>query len=436
MDLIINPIETGLQGEIIAPGSKSFSHRAFIAASLADGISIIKKPLIAGDVEITMNILKTLGVKILKIDKESYSIRRINESFNSMNQPIDCKNSGTSIRIFSALALIIEGGLSFKGEFLKRKRPILPLLNSLKYLGGKYKLMEDQIQIKREKQKCQSIKIRGDISSQFITALLFLCPLIRCKKKKFIEIQLTTPLISYSYIKITLDVLNRFGINIQEDIKNKKFTVLCQQKYRAQLYEIPGDFSSVAFIMAAATLSRKSSQIIINNLHVQDSQGDKKIIEILKEMGANIHHNEENCQIIIKGNLNKYPITGIEIDCHDIPDLFPILSVLGAFAKGKTILYNASNLRLKESDRISVISRELSKMGVQVTEEQDRLIVNHCDHLKGSRIDHENDHRIAMACVIAALYADSVSKVKNIEIIRDSYPNFISDLKKLGVKFN
>lgn len=435
MDLTINPIETGLQGEIIAPGSKSYSHRAFIAASLADGISIIKKPLITGDVEITINILKSLGVKIQKIDGDSYSVRRINKSFNSINQSIDCKNSGTSIRIFSALGLIIEGGLSLKGEFLKRKRPILPLLNALKYLGGKFKIMADQIHIKREKQKCQSIKIRGDISSQFITALLFVCPVINCKKKKFIEIRLTTPLISYPYIKITLDVLNTFGINIQEDIKNGKFTGLCAQKYRAQLYESPGDFSSAAFIMAAATLSQKSSKIIINNLNIQNSQGDKKIIEILKEMGANIHHNEENCQIIIHGNLNKYPLKGIEIDCHDIPDLFPILSILGAFAKGKTVLYNISNLRLKESDRISVISRELSKMGVQVTEEQDRLIINHCDYLKGSLIDHENDHRIAMACVIAALYADSVSKVKNIEITRDSYPHFLNDLKKLGVEF-
>ena len=188
--------------------------------------------------------------------------------------------------------------------------------------------------------------------------------------------------------------------------------------------------------MAAAIISRNSSHVIINNLNVHNSQGDKKIIEILKEMGANIEYNEENSQIIINGNLNKYPLKGIEVDCKEIPDLFPVLSVLGAFAKGKTVLYNASNVRLKESNRISIIARELSKMGVKVTEEEDKLIVRHCENLKGSLIDHENDHRIAMACVIAALYTDSISKVKNIEIVRDSYPHFIDDLKKLGVKFN
>lgn len=436
MDVTINPIKTGLQGEIIAPGSKSYSHRAFIAASLADGISIIKKPLITGDVEITMNILKSLGVKILKVNGNSYAVKKINESFKSIEESIDCKNSGTSIRIFSALGLIIEGGLSLKGEFLKRKRPILPLLNALKYLGGNFKILDDQIQIKRENQTCQSIKIRGDISSQFITALLIVCPLLNCEKGNYIDIELTTPIISYPYVKITLDVLNAFGINIQEDIKNRKFTVLCGQRYRSQAYEIPGDFSSAAFIMAAAIISRKSSHVIINNLNVHNSQGDKKIIEILKEMGANIEYNEENSQIIINGNLNKYPLKGIEVDCQEIPDLFPVLSVLGAFAKGKTVLYNASNVRLKESNRMSAIARELSKMGVQVAEEEDKLIVNHCDNLKGTVIDHENDHRIAMACVIAALYADSISKVKNIEIVRDSYPHFIDDLKKLGVNFD
>jgi len=436
MDITINPIITGLQGEIIAPGSKSYSHRAFIAAGLADRISIIKKPLTTGDVEITMNALKSLGVKIIKVNANSFAVKKINESFKPIKGSIDCKNSGTTIRIFSALGLIIEGGLSLTGEFLERKRPILPLLNALKSLGGNFKILENEIQIKRERQTCQSIKIRGDISSQFITALLIVCPLLNCEKGNYIDIELTTPIIPYPYVRITLDVLNAFGINIQEDIKKRKFTVLCRQKYRPQLYEIPGDFSSAAFIMVAAVISRNSSHVIINNLNIHNSQGDKKIIEILKKMGANIEYNEENNQIIINGNLNKYPLKGIEVDCQEIPDLFPVLSVLGAFAKGKTVLYNASNVRLKESNRMSVIARELSKMGVKVTEEVDKLIVHHCENLKGSLIDHENDHRIAMACVIAALYTDSISKVKNIEIVKDSYPHFIDDLKKLGVKFN
>lgn len=433
MDLIkINPINS-LNGEINAPSSKSYSHRAFIAASLADGVSVIKNPLTSGDVEVTINILKLLGVTILKEKENSYIIERDEDSFKSIKEPIDCKNSGTSIRIFSALSLWIEGGLSFIGEFLKRKRPIVPLLNALKYFGGEYFFKEEFVHIQRRKNQCNTVKIQGDISSQFITALLIISTLLKCDKRDFIEIEITTPLVSYPYIKITLDVLNSFGINIQEKLnKNKigRYIIQCGQKYRPQVYKIPGDFSSAAFIIAATVLSPKDSNVIIKNLDIRNPQGDKRIIEILREMGANIKVNQN--QIIVKGNILKYPLKGLKIDCNEIPDLFPILSVIGAFAEGETTLYNASNLRLKECDRISVMARELEKMDVKVNKEEDKLTIYHSDHLKGSTINHEKDHRIAMACSIAALYAKSISMIKDMNIIKDSYPTFIEDLKDLG----
>ncbi|MFX1388056.1 MAG: 3-phosphoshikimate 1-carboxyvinyltransferase, partial [Promethearchaeota archaeon] len=136
--------------------------------------------------------------------------------------------------------------------------------------------------------------------------------------------------------------------------------------------------------------------------------------------------------VIINGDITNNRLKGIEIDCIDIPDLFPILSVIGAFAEGKTILYNASYLRFKETDRISAIARELNKMGVKVIEEDDKLTIFHCDNLVGTEINHSNDHRIAMACTVAALYADSSSYLQNSEIVKDSYPLFFEDLKELG----
>ncbi|MFX1259736.1 MAG: 3-phosphoshikimate 1-carboxyvinyltransferase, partial [Promethearchaeota archaeon] len=265
MELIISPT-TNLNGEIIAPPSKSYSHRAFIAASLADGISIIKNPLTSGDVGVTLRILRLLGVKILKQNKNSFLIEKSEKSFKSIEEIIDCKNSGTSIRIFSALSLWIQGGLSLTGEFLKRKRPILHLLEALKYLGGDYNIAGDVLQIKRNKKLCSPVKIQGDISSQFITALLIISPLLKCKNRKNIEIKITTPLVSYPYIKITLDVLNSFGVNIQEILneqKKGKYIITCEQQYRPQIYEIPGDFSSAAFIIGATVLSPKDSKVII-----------------------------------------------------------------------------------------------------------------------------------------------------------------------------
>jgi 3-phosphoshikimate 1-carboxyvinyltransferase len=153
-------------------------------------------------------------------------------------------------------------------------------------------------------------------------------------------------------------------------------------------------------------------------------------------MGADIEFKETQKQVIVNGGRAKNPLKGIEIDCSDIPDLFPILSVVGAFASGKTVIYNAQNLRLKESDRISSMARELNKMGVRIKEEDDRLTIYHCQKLNGSIINHDNDHRIAMACTIAALFASSNSYVENIDIVKDSYPTFLDDLQKIGIQLD
>jgi 3-phosphoshikimate 1-carboxyvinyltransferase len=352
MNFKINPITSSLSGEITAPGSKSYSHRAFIAASLADGISIIKNPLTRGDVAVTMNILKFLGVRILEKSDDTYIVKRDKNAFRSFKKSLDCKNSGTTVRIFSALALLLDNGLTLKGDFFKLGRPIIPLLNALKQLGGTFKLTRDKLKIKRKEVLCNIIKIPGDISSQFITALLILCPLLKCKDTDYIEVDLITPLTSKPFIDITLDILEWFGINIQANFETGKFYITNDQTYRSQSYTIPGDFSSAAYILGAAVLSKEPSTIIINNLSTSNYQGDKKIVEILNEMGANIKFDEEKDCVTVNGDLKTYPLKGIEINCSDVPDLFPILSVIGAFATNKTVLYNASNLRLKESDRI------------------------------------------------------------------------------------
>jgi 3-phosphoshikimate 1-carboxyvinyltransferase len=436
MDLDITPLTGRLKGEITAPGSKSYSHRAFIAASLAEGLSVIRNPLILGDVQTTINNLQELGVNIFKSSNNSFVVKSDKTIFNPVKKPLDCKNSGTSFRIFSALSLLIKEGLELKGEFLRRKRPIRPLLDALKMIGANFEISKKKIKIYAEDIKCDKLKIRGDISSQFVTALLFVCPLLKCKDKDFFEIELTTPLVSAPYVKITLDVLSTFGIHIQDDFEKGKFYVTNEQNYRAQSYDIPGDFSSSAFIIAAAVLSPKPSKVIINNLSLQNYQGDSKIINILNSMGANIKFDENKKQVIISGNFTQNPLKGQEIDCSDIPDLFPILSVIGAFAKGETVLYNAKNLRLKESDRISIMARELKKMGVSVNEEEEALTVYHCDKLDGAQIDHDYDHRVAMAFTIAALYANSKSQIKNIDIVKDSYPSFLKDLQKLEVNID
>jgi 3-phosphoshikimate 1-carboxyvinyltransferase len=304
----------------------------------------------------------------------------------------------------------------------------------LKQLGAEFKLSKKKLKIKRTSEICNKVMIQGDLSSQFLTALLILCPLLKCKNKDYIEIELTSQLVSKPFIEITLEVLDIFGINIQANFETGKFYITKEQNYRSQSYTIPGDFSSAANIIAAAILSKKPSSVIINNLSFKNKQGDKQIVEILEKMGAKIKINEENHQVIIGGELNENKLKGIEVDCSNIPDLFPILSVIGAFAEGKTTLYNASNLRLKETDRIKSMATQLKKMGVTVIEEDDKLTIFHCEKLNGTTINHNNDHRIAMACTVAALHADSDSYLQKSEIVEDSYPSFFKDLKGLGAK--
>ena len=438
MNIIINPTDR-LNGTVAAPPSKSYSHRAFIASSLADGISVIKNALVSGDVDVTIKVLQNLGINISKISTNQFIVKGSGGLFKPFNGIIDCRNSGTSLRIFSMLALLVKGGLNFTGSFLSRKRPISPLLEAITKLGGKCVLNSNSLSVRRAKNRCNTIEIRGDISSQFITALLMIGPLLSCKKKDYFSVNIISPLKSYPYVLITLKVLKYFGINIQEKLDEKRlgtYIIPCYQNYRAQRFNVPGDFSSISYIITAGVLTPLDSKITITNLDFNDPQGDKQIIEILKDMGAKIEIDKEKGQVVIEGNLIKYPLKGKRIDVKDIPDLFPILAVIGAFAHDKTILDNAINLRYKESDRITIMSRELSKMGIKVEESEEQLIIYHCDQLKAAKVLHENDHRIAMALTIANLFTETSSRINNIEIVKDSYPSFIEDLVRLGAQIS
>ena len=436
MKLLVNPTNA-FNGEIKAPSSKSYSHRAFFAASLSTGASHIINPTDDGDVKVTIQSLSLLGANFKKVNENpnEYLIEKGLNLHHINKISLNCKNSGTTIRFLAALSLIHRGELYLYGEFFSKKRPILPLLRSLEHLGVSYELLDQSLTIKQTEITCETIKIPGNISSQFISSLLFICPLIQANESNEINIEVTGPFVSYPYIKITLDVLNAFGIRIYEKIIDDNlinYRIPLNQEYDAVEYQVPGDFSSIAFIIAAGVLSPSDSFIKITNINFFKPQGDRKFIEILKKMGAHIEEDIHSNTLIIEGNIKKYPLTGIEIDVKDIPDLFPILAVIGAHSTGFTTLYNALNLRYKESDRIEAIAEGLTKMGVKVEKERDKLIIHHCRKFKGINVNHHNDHRIAMAFIIAALFAEFPSEIAKIEIINDSYPEFINDLLIIG----
>ena len=426
-----------------------------------------------GDVEKTISFCKSLGGNITKISasefkkssKDKRAIKQIQDDdeifkiippkkLTSPKEGINSGNSGTTIRIMTALASLIEGKTRIFGEFFQRGRPIEPLLNALQQVGIETREIEQNgkkgIEIISDGiPRSNLIQIRGDISSQFITALLFLSPHLskgRINKsekkrnskehipKQFTEIKLTTPAKSYPYLKITEDVLESFYISILADFDESlqgRYKIPPDQEYKGIAYQVPGDFSSMAFMIVATALNKKAEKVKIRNLDVKSPQGDKALISLVKRSKGIIEIDEENNEIIIIGGKD---LEGFTYDCSQTPDLFPILSVLATQCSGETQIINAEHVRNKETDRISVMVRELRKMGIKIEEKKDGISVNGPQELHGSDIVHDNDHRVAMALTIAALFADRPSYLNTEEIVKDSYPTFFEDLKKLGVK--
>ncbi len=435
MDIQVFPTKS-LVGKIVAPPSKSYSHRAFFMAALAQGTSYIRNPLTEGDLDVTITGLRNFGVNITKDKTENaYRVEGLRKLVNPQ-QPLDLKNSGTSIRIISALSAIASGTAEYTGLFFQRGRPLKPLLDALEPLGLKYSFDGTKVKIHGGTLEPGNIRIPGDISSQFITALLLALPRHPSKDAEF-RLELTSPLVSAPYVDITLEMLKRFEIKVESHLDKDMrgyFRIPTGQQYRPKDYTVPGDFSSIAFPLSAAVLAEGPVDVTIGNLDFDSAQGDKAIIEILQGAGANIQTNHLERKLHVTGGRSTHPLQGSEIDMGNIPDLFPILCVVGSCSAGTTDLINASHVRLKETDRVSVMARELHKMGVEMTEAPTSAKIKGSPKLTGATFKTDLDHRIVMALTVASMVAASPSVVTGAEVVKDSYPDFFPDMESIGLK--
>ncbi len=421
-DVIINKTET-LSGEVCAPPSKSYTQRMLIAASLSSGISGISDPLISDDTEATMRAVKALGAKVYS-KKGGWIVE--GKSPRGASKPIDCGESGATLRFMIPIAaLAAEPSVFLLGKTLE-KRPIEPLFQSLKRLGvdsssGKTS-GKASITVKGGGIAGGKTLIRGDISSQFISGLMFACPLA----KEDTEITITTPLESKGYVGMTIEVLTRHDIKVDHSEAFRKITIPSKQKYNKSNHIVPGDFSSAAFLLSAAAIT--NSNVTVNNLNYSLAQGDKAVVGILKKMGAR----SKVCENKIKINGKREQLEAIDLDAKDTPDLVPICAGLACFAKGTMKITGAKRTRLKESNRLDSLSLELRKMGADIVENEEGLTVKGPCKLHGANIDPHDDHRIAMACAVAALSAEGETTIHNSECVKKSYPRFFNDLHSLG----
>jgi 3-phosphoshikimate 1-carboxyvinyltransferase len=262
------------------------------------------------------------------------------------------------------------------------------------------------------------VQIEGSISSQFVSALLIACPFAENETTIMIQGELK----SRPYVNITIDMLKDAGASISIDERDNSFTIPPNQKYDMRSYNVPGDFSSASYMMAAGALC---GDVTIKNLY-PSQQGDSALIGILEKMGAQISWDRKKGEV----KVCKSQLCGIKVDVGKTPDLVPTLAVLGAASMGQMVIENAQHVRYKETDRLHAMTVELKKMGVDITEEKDRLIIKG-GKIKGAKVHGWDDHRIVMALAIAGMVAGETT-IDTIESVRISYPGFFEDLRKSG----
>jgi len=419
MDLVLLP-GAELHGTVKAPPSKSYTHRAIILAGLSHGTTKILEPLLSEDPLATIAAMRAAGASIDVYDDHLL----VHGNAGEIEGPelVDVKNSGTTIRIMSSVFSLQPKKVTLTGDESRQQRPLGPLLEALEGVGVKTtsKNGKPPITVQGPMQG-GVIKIRGDVSSQYISGLLIACPL----RRHDTTIEITTDLKSRPYIDVTLDALADFGVRADASEDYQDFYVPGNQFYSRGEYIIEGDYSGAAFMLGASALAGK--EVTVRNLPQQSKQGDRYFLEILKMMDANVRVRGDEVSV-----LGGRSLRGIDVDLSQTPDLLPITAVMCALARGKSRIHNVEHARIKECDRISAMAQGLKRMGANVEERQDGLVIEGADELQGARIESFADHRIVMAFAAAALRAKGETTINKAESVAVSYPKFIEDFKMLG----
>ncbi|MDD7430115.1 MAG: 3-phosphoshikimate 1-carboxyvinyltransferase [Oscillospiraceae bacterium] len=400
-------IPTRLQGIVNAPSSKSLSHRYLIAAALSDGVSVIRNVTDSKDISATVDAMTALGAEISKHGSELTVKGIFSGESRPVSADIDCCESGSTLRFIIPIAAALGTASTFRGRGKLPERPITPYVREFAGKDVTFDYNNTMPFSISGRLSGGEYNLEGDISSQFITGLLFALPL--CEEDSIIR--LTSPLQSAPYVNMTIDVLQHFGIEIRELSlgDHPAFLIKGNQKYIASDAVVEGDYSQAAFYYVANAMG---SVITVNNLNEDSIQGDKEIMNIIRSCGMAMN-----------------PFT---VDVGDIPDLVPILTVLGSFTNGVSRIVNAARLRIKESDRLTAIADALNNIGGQVEAGEDSLTIYPIKHFTGGTVDACNDHRIVMAAAIAATRSLNPVTIIGCEAVNKSYPSFFDDFRSLG----
>lgn len=403
---------------ITVPGSKSYTHRIFIAAALADGTSAVVNALDSEDTRLTLQALEQLGVRAKWA--ETVNIEGVNGRPGPSTQPLYLGNSGTSIRLLTGIAALGTGRYRLTGTERMGQRPIADLLEGLSQIGvvARSELNNGcpPLEIEGGTISGQRLQIVCRESSQYLSSLLLLAPCTR----KGLDITVVGDPVSKPYIDMTVAIMAQFGIEVRRE-EYRRFTVAGGQRYQPGPYVVEPDCSQASYFWGAAAISGAS--IKVKAINRDSGQGDLRLVHVLAEMGCQVVYEADG--ITLTGNA----LHGITVDMGDMPDMVPTLAVVAAYAKGQTVIRNVAHLHGKESDRLQAMAAELSKMGIDARSGDSDLVING-GRPQGAEIETYDDHRIAMSFAVAGLKAPGTI-IRNPGCVAKSFPRFWEVLETL-----
>ena len=409
-----------IKGQINCPSNKSYTHRGIFLASLAGNNSKVKNVLLSADTKATIEACKKFGAVIEVINSDIIVKESI--KIGTTVPEINTENSGTTIRIAIGIASLFSEEIILTGDASLQKRPMQPLLDALSSIGAKCISTDGKPPVKIKGSVVGgNVRIPGNLSSQFISSLLICAPLT----KNGINLTIDGDLVSKPYLDATIASMRKFGVSVQTLIPYKKYSVL-PQIYKNSTFTVPIDFSSLALLLSFTVLN--GEEVVIKGSMGNLPQGDEAFINFLEQLGVSVII--ENNEIKIK---SPEKLKGGRFDLRNSPDLLPPLAILSLISANPIEIVNVKHARLKETDRIAILARELPKIGINVEEKEDGLILKSSNKLTGAKLDSENDHRLFMAFCIVGTYIGNciVTDSKSVEV---SYPNFIEEMNRLGAK--
>ena len=409
-----------IKGIVDCPSNKSYTHRGIFLASLAGNNSQVENALLSADTKATIEACKKFGA-IIEVNNSSIIVKEPIKT-DTVVPEINTENSGTTIRIAIGIASLFSQEIKLTGDASIQKRPMQPLLDALTSIGAKCNSIDGKPPVSIKGVIVGGdVKIPGNLSSQFITSLLITAPLT----KNGINLNIEGDLVSKPYLDATIRTMREFGVSVQTVIPYKKYNI-SPQIYKNTTFNVPIDFSSLALLLAFTVLN--GEDVIIKGSTGNLPQGDEAFIDFLKQLGVSVTINENEIKIKSPEKLE-----GGIFDLRNSPDLLPPLAILSLISLKPIEIVNVKHARLKETDRIAILARELPKIGIKVEEKEDGLILESSGNLTGAKLNSENDHRLFMTFCIAGTHIGNciVTDPKSVEV---SYPNFIEEMNRLGAK--